>query len=242
MKFIKYKSENNISEFRLWMKIIASSYIPQIESENQIINEWYYHLLNINKTPENINIIPTKSDIKEGEDTNYSASEEEHYSISTAELDIKPIPKPIIPKQIQCISPNNNIINITNLLHLPTSWLLHLFCNYFSFHTLLNILPLVCQSFRTLCSDTNVWKAIKFPITTIRNIYNESHIKNSQPPTYDPNNNTNNNNNMAPILYNNLNTLYFESFLIRSCRLLQIITFEGSIEENDWNSWNHIMK
>ncbi len=141
----------------------------------------------------------------------------------------------------------NNIIIPTNLLDLPSSWLLHLFCNYFSFSTLLTSLPLVCQQFRTLCSDPNVWKSIKFPITIIRNIYKSNTII-GQPPVYDPDNDNDNGDGRDIEIYTNkssnfnLNKFYFESFLIRSCRLLQTITFEGSIEENDWHSWNNIMK
>ena len=154
-------------------------------------------------------------------------------------------------------------MTLSNLLDLPSSWLLHLFSNYFNFNTLLTKLPRVCHKFRTLCGDPNVWKSIKLPITVIRNIYNtnnnnqnnnnnnnnnHNHIDHINKDKTDNNNDANDKNKKLLSIYDinycgdNNNTLYFISFLIRSCRLLQTITFEGSIEENDWNAWNHTMK
>mmetsp|Transcript_1807 Transcript_1807/g.3546 ORF Transcript_1807/g.3546 Transcript_1807/m.3546 type:complete len:218 (-) Transcript_1807:659-1312(-) len=62
-------------------------------------------------------------------------------------------------------------VTLSNLLDLPSSWLLHLFSNYFDFHILLNTLPLVCHQFRSLSGDTNVWKSIKIPISVVRRVY-----------------------------------------------------------------------
>eukprot|EP00483_Globobulimina_turgida_P007670 UN07685 len=98
--FIKWKAETNIGQFRSWMRIIASTYVPQIEQETLIINEWYYHLLHINKDISNLNIMNdannnNNSENKENEtDTDSASEEEEHYSIST-ELDMSPNKLPI---------------------------------------------------------------------------------------------------------------------------------------------------
>ncbi len=122
IKFIKYKSENNISEFRLWMKIIAPTYIPQIEQENPIINEWYYHLLNINRdTNNNSNIINSTntSDTKE-EEEHYSASdEEEHYSISTDIITLNKSPPKINNKKLK-----NLLFHCQNAHHVFVNYIL----------------------------------------------------------------------------------------------------------------------
>eukprot|EP01084_Bolivina_argentea_P175746 304273_1 len=297
MKYIKWKADNNIHMFKSWMRIIASTIIPQIEQESIMINEWYYHLLHINRDNNSTanpfhSDDPHHSDRKDNEQNgdDSASDEEEHYSIST-ELDMTPTNPPIKNKILVTVNANTTLdtppiptidigitdkkqMTLSNLLDLPSSWLLHLFSHYFSFSTLLTKLPLVCHQFRTLCGDPNVWKSIKFSITVIRNIYNnDTHSKDNPialppPPLVVPNlnntsnvsitsttNHTNTNNttpldtfapNTALSVYVNFamnyNTAYFIAFLIRSCRLLQIITFEGSIEENDWNAWNHTMK
>lgn len=212
-------------------------------------------------------------------------------------------------------------LTLSNLLDLPSSWLLHLFSHYFDFNTLLTTLPRVCHRFRTLSGDPNVWKSLKLNIAVIRNLYHEprrltvqSHIMNpnglnpqngangtnpgansngtastsispnpmvpglimngnandSFPSTPTNLQNTSNLSNSpnssisnpttppngsmsisskplrALSVYSNFsmnfNTSHFVAFLIRSCRLLQIVTLEGSIEEHDWNAWNHVMR
>ena len=283
------------------MRIIASSIIPQIEQENHLINEWYFHLLHLQKNKDDPFFAPTStsdylsSDNKEEETNHDSASdEEETYSISTElnlDLNVIPTSKPTITtktnkKLLDLTDKYRDIISVTssdktntstesnvpstntndnkktliikeklsNLLDLPSSWLLHLFSHYFAFSTLLTKLPLVCHQFRTLCGDQNVWKSIKFPITVIRNIYNEQGMRQPKMATSVPDHHQNNNekkqrnggDDLSVSLYTNFamnyNTASFVSFLIRSCRLLQVITLEGSIEENDWNAWNHTMK
>jgi len=165
-------------------------------------------------------------------------------------------------------------VTLSNLLDLPSSWLLHLFSNYFDFHILLNTLPLVCHQFRSLSGDTNVWKSIKIPISVVRRVYADpskprsasshatvaaagaghalTHMHHHDGGGGDDDDDAKE---MAAhdehrmdqtSIYENLvdheHTRLFVSFLIRCCRLLQVITFEGSIEESDWHAWNHMMK